>query len=231
MSEPQAGIIPEPSESTLFLVLRVHNRERDGRAVARIAARVPALTARIAKAEPRGRLVSVVAFGPELWDAVSPGKRPAGLRPFRAIETDELRAPATGGDLLLHALARRPDLCFELASQLRRELGELALVLDEVHGFKYLDSRDLTGFIDGTENPKGKKARSEVALIGGEDEAFAGGSYRAGLADPPAHAGAHAGDLGRRAARPPDELHAGRFRRELLRTESEGAEGGRARLA
>ena len=49
-------------------------------------------------------------------------------------------------------------------------------MLDEVHGFRYLDSRDLTSFIDVTENPTGDK-RDPVALIGGEDANFAGGSY------------------------------------------------------
>ncbi len=48
--------------------------------------------------------------------------------------------------------------------------------MDEVQGFRYLDSRDLTGFIDGTENPKGKE-RTSVALIGSEDPTFSGGSY------------------------------------------------------
>jgi porphyrinogen peroxidase len=48
--------------------------------------------------------------------------------------------------------------------------------MEEVHGFRYLDTRDLTGFIDGTENPKGKE-RAMAALIGKEDPAFAGGSY------------------------------------------------------
>ena len=47
---------------------------------------------------------------------------------------------------------------------------------DEVHGFRYLDSRDLTGFVDGTENPEGEH-RAEVALVGDEDPAFSGGSY------------------------------------------------------
>ena len=61
--------------------------------------------------------------------------------------------------------------------RLRSQLGETVEVMDEVHGFQYLDSRDLTGFIDGTENPQAKKERMEVALIGGEDPAFAGGSY------------------------------------------------------
>ena len=51
-----------------------------------------------------------------------------------------------------------------------------AVVVDEIHGFKYFDERDLLGFVDGTENPTGRAA--EVAVtIGDEDPAFAGGSY------------------------------------------------------
>ncbi len=47
---------------------------------------------------------------------------------------------------------------------------------DEVHGFRYFDDRDVMGFVDGTENPRGDAAR-EAAIVGGEDPAFAGGSY------------------------------------------------------
>jgi putative iron-dependent peroxidase len=47
---------------------------------------------------------------------------------------------------------------------------------DEVHGFKYFDERDLLGFVDGTENPV-DQAAIDAAIIGGEDPAFAGGSY------------------------------------------------------
>lgn len=172
---PQSGILPEPGESALFLVLRLRERARDARAAARAAARVPAWTAKLARGRPRARLASVVAFGPELWELLSPGARPRGLRPFPALEAGGRRAPATGGDLLLHAVARQPDLCFELARWLRRELGDAVTVCEEVHGFRYLDQRDLTGFIDGTENPKGRE-RAAVALVGAEDAAFAGGS-------------------------------------------------------
>jgi porphyrinogen peroxidase len=49
-------------------------------------------------------------------------------------------------------------------------------VADEVHGFRYFDDRDVMGFVDGTENPRGEAAR-EAAIVGGEDPAFAGGSY------------------------------------------------------
>jgi len=122
-------------------------------------------------------LVCTVSFGAQLWDVISPKKRPAGLRPFKALSNGNLGAPSTGGDLLVHILSKRHDLNFELAMRIRAQLGDLIEVMDEVHGFQYLDSRDLTGFMDGTENPKGNKDRTEVALIGKEDAAFAGGSY------------------------------------------------------
>src|ERR1700729_4014250 len=56
------------------------------------------------------------------------------------------------------------------------KLGEAVSAVDEVHGFRYFDDRDLLGFVDGTENPRGQ-AVVEAALIGAEDPAFAGGSY------------------------------------------------------
>ena len=68
------------------------------------------------------------------------------------------------------------DLCFELAKRLTVRLRGLARVVDEVHGFRSFDERDLLGFVDGTENPEGKAAPAAV-LIGDEDAEFAGGSY------------------------------------------------------
>jgi putative iron-dependent peroxidase len=55
-------------------------------------------------------------------------------------------------------------------------LGDAVTVVDEVHGFRYFDDRDVIGFVDGTENPVGRPA-FDAAIIGGEDPAFAGGSY------------------------------------------------------
>ncbi len=126
--------------------------------------------------DPRAKLVCTVSFGSEFWQVISPRKRPAGLRPFMAIEANGRSAPNTGGDVLFHILSKRHDLNFELAMRIRNQLGDTVEVMNEVHGFQYLDSRDLTGFIDGTENPKGKE-RAPVAVIGAEDPAFAGGSY------------------------------------------------------
>jgi putative iron-dependent peroxidase len=55
-------------------------------------------------------------------------------------------------------------------------LGDAVTTVDEVHGFKYFDARDLLGFVDGTENPADQDA-IDAAIIGDEDADFAGGSY------------------------------------------------------
>lgn len=174
---PQAGIIPAPNPSALFLVLRTPEPGKNGKAVAKVAAGIPTLTEKVGATDLRAKLVGTVSFGSDFWEVISPGKRPVGLRPFTAIQAEGRSAPSTGGDVLLHLLSKRQDLNFELAMRIRHQLGDAVEVMDEVHGFQYLDSRDLTGFIDGTENPKGAKDRAEVALIGAEDVAFAGGSY------------------------------------------------------
>jgi putative iron-dependent peroxidase len=170
--EPQPGILPEPRPHARFVLLQAH----DALTAARAAAGIPALCAKVAALDPAARLSCTVALGSELWDRISPGRRPRGLRPFPALDDGALRAPSTGGDLLLHILSKRVDLNFELASRVRARLSEAVSVTDDIAGFRYLDGRDLTGFIDGTENPKGRE-RAGVALIGAEDPEFAGGSY------------------------------------------------------
>jgi putative iron-dependent peroxidase len=68
------------------------------------------------------------------------------------------------------------DLCFELAGQIMDRLRGKVGVVEEIHGFKYFDERDLLGFVDGTENPSGQAAFDAVT-VGRADAAFAGGSY------------------------------------------------------
>jgi len=68
------------------------------------------------------------------------------------------------------------DLCFELATQIMARIGDAVSPVDEVHGFRYFDDRDLIGFVDGTENPTGQAAIDAV-VVGEEDTDFAGGSY------------------------------------------------------
>jgi putative iron-dependent peroxidase len=78
--------------------------------------------------------------------------------------------------MLFHIRARRMDICFELATQIMERICDAVSPADEVQGFRYFEDRDLIGFVDGTENPRGVVAL-EAALVGDEDAPFAGGSY------------------------------------------------------
>ena len=116
-----------------------------------------------------------MGFGSDAWDRLFGGPRPKELHAFQEIRGAH-HAVSTPGDILLHIRATRMDLCFELATQIMARLHGAVKVVDEVHGFKYFDDRDLIGFVDGTENPVGRAA-VEAVLIGEEDAVFSGGSY------------------------------------------------------
>ena len=121
-------------------------------------------------------LTCVMGVGSEAWDRLFGAPRPKELHDFREIRAGGRHAVATPGDLLFHIRAKRMDLCFEVATQIMARIGDAVSPVDEVQGFRYFDDRDLIGFVDGTENPRGDAAVDAV-LIGDEDAAFCGGSY------------------------------------------------------
>jgi putative iron-dependent peroxidase len=175
MPTPQPGVLPAGGAHAYFLTFTVADGAE--RTALSKAIRDNLSSARaLAKKAKTARLQCTLGIGSKLWDRLSPASRPAGLRPFLAIKVNGRVAPATGGDLFLQITSGRHDLNLDLAMGLLQRLQPLATMTEEIHGFRYRDSRDLTGFIDGTENPKGK-ARAVAALIGEEDRPFAGGSY------------------------------------------------------
>jgi len=121
-------------------------------------------------------LSCIMGCGSDAWDFLFGAPRPAELHPFREFRAGARHAVATPGDLLFHIRAKRMDLCFEMATQIMARIDDAVSPMDEVHGFRYFDDRDLLGFVDGTENPRGQ-AVMDAALIGDEDAAFASGSY------------------------------------------------------
>lgn len=126
--------------------------------------------------DPTKNLSVVASIGSDAWDRLFAGPRPVELHPFIALEGPRHRAPSTPGDLLFHIRAESLDVCFELAGKLVEAMAGAVTVVDEVHGFKFFDNRDLMGFVDGTENPSGQIAAS-ATQIGDEDPDFAGGCY------------------------------------------------------
>jgi len=164
------------TRAAIFLVATL-NPGTDSRATLRsFCGDLAALFRAVEFRDLEGGLSCVMGFGSDAWDRLFGPPRPAELHPFREIRAGARHAVSTPGDLLFHIRAKRMDLCFELATQFMARIGTAVSPVDEVQGFRYFDDRDLIGFVDGTENPRGQAAVDAV-LVGQEDAAFAGGSY------------------------------------------------------
>jgi len=171
--EPQPVLSPLTA-AAIFLVLTV---DPGGEAAVRdVLGDWAALQRAVGFRAPGPPLGCIAAVGSQAWDRLFAGPRPAELHPFRELQGSRHHAPATPGDLLLHIRHERMDICFEFATQVMGRLAGAVSVVDEVHGFRFFDERDLLGFVDGTENPVGGAAAA-AALVGGEDPEFSGGSY------------------------------------------------------
>ena len=175
------GAIPQPvatrlSRAAIFLVLKVKQGSANRAVIRSFCGDMAALVRSVGFRELEGSLSCVVGFGSEAWDHLFGKPRPAELHTFQEIRAGERHAVSTPGDMLFHIRAQRMDLCFELATRIMARLGAAVSAVDEVHGFRFFDSRDLIGFVDGTENPKAQEAM-EVTLIADEDPAFTAGSY------------------------------------------------------
>jgi porphyrinogen peroxidase len=164
------------SRAAIFLVVTLKHGSGSRASVRSFCADFAALVRSVGFRELEGSLSCVVGFGSDAWDYLFGQPRPKELHKFREIRAGERHAVATPGDMLFHIRAQRMDLCFELATRIMARLGAAVSPVDEVHGFRFFDSRDLIGFVDGTENPKGSEAL-EATIIGDEDPAFASGSY------------------------------------------------------
>lgn len=123
-----------------------------------------------------GGINLVAGFRPSLWARVAPQDMPEGVADFEhdVRGVDGYTMPATQHDLWLWAASHAYDKVFDVTKEARQALASIASLALEVAGWTYKENRDLTGFIDGTENPSLSEAPA-VALIP-ENMPGAGGS-------------------------------------------------------
>lgn len=185
MSVPNSAdlprISPQPvaaplTRTAIFLVLKMNAGAGPRDTIRSFCPDLSAIFRAVEFRDLEGGLSCVMGFGADAWDRLFGAPRPAELHPFREIRSGARHAVSTPGDLFFHIRAKHMDLCFELATQIMARLEAAVSPVDEVQGFRYFDDRDLLGFVDGTENPRGDEAVDAV-LIDSEDPAFAGGSY------------------------------------------------------
>ncbi|MGE0878890.1 MAG: Dyp-type peroxidase [Acidimicrobiia bacterium] len=159
----QPGIFAQGTRSHFFLEFDIRSGVSAEAALEALQGlRQPAVTA--------GGANIVIAFGPDRWRSIRPDDAPAELRAFPSVDG----TANTQHDVLVWIHGSGPDVLLDIARAVNGALAPVADVATEIPAFVYQDSRDLTGFIDGTENP-GVEEAFDVALV--PDGPGAGGSF------------------------------------------------------
>lgn len=175
MSSPQRGIFIEGANSHWF-------QEYEIARSCEIAAIRSALAAALVFATPdensedaaaHDQIQVVVGFGPVLAEQLSI-ETPADFRAFETIGNQTRSAIASQHDLWIWIHGDDRGAIFDAALRARRAMTEVGAIVGDVPCFVYKDNRDLTGFIDGTENPEAAEGR-KLAVVG-EGLAGRGGS-------------------------------------------------------
>ena len=169
----QSVILPLPSDHARFIVLRIKDLS-----IEKLKEQLEHLFTsrdRLITQHPQAQIKTAVAFGPELWSRLY-SQSPAGFKQLEPIH-GSFEMPVVPADMIIHIASARADICFALSQAFFEGIQDQVQVLDERVCFRYFDGRDITGFIDGTENPQFPDDRAEVALLGEDSGIFQDGSF------------------------------------------------------
>lgn len=108
--------------------------------------------------------------------ALALGASVKGLRGFPAMSGIGVAFPSTQGALWMLVRGEERGEVLDRSMSIQRKLGVGWRLMEEVEGFRYRGGRDLTGYEDGTENPKGEAA-VEAAVVGSGEAGVLGGSF------------------------------------------------------
>jgi porphyrinogen peroxidase len=159
MYTPQAGIFALGTSSHAYLefdLLDATKRKEFASAISAI--REPRTTT--------GGMNFVIGFRPELWRDMVPDDIPVGVAGFNKdiTGTEGFVIPATQHDALVWLSGSAYDVIFDMARSVIHDLAALAPLAEETSSWPYRHDRDLTGFIDGSENPTLLDAPSAALL-------------------------------------------------------------------
>lgn len=156
---PQSGIFALGAGSHTYLEFELEPG-RDPQEMARLIANLgePGMTT--------GGVNLVIGFRPSLWARIAPDAMPANVSDFAEDlrGADGYTMPATQRDLWVWVAGHGYSTVYDVARMVVTALAPVARLASEIVGWTYKESRDLTGFIDGTENPT-LLAAPEVALL------------------------------------------------------------------
>lgn len=174
MSQPQKGVCAEPNLHAQYLFLNVV--DDDSEAVRAKLARILSVFDHYDTEHYEAMVTGLIAIGANYWHELYPGLIPLELTPFPDMQCEDRCAPATPFDLFIQIRADRMDICHAIGIEVMELMRLHVDLVEQIQGFRYLDGRDLNGFMYATDNPRGMYRR-EMAVVGDQDSDFVGGSY------------------------------------------------------
>ncbi|MFV1997577.1 MAG: Dyp-type peroxidase [Acidiferrobacterales bacterium] len=161
MSLSQPGILADETLLARYMTFSIAGPEE-------LSSRLAVLVERIDVSD------TVVGFGQSL--VMATGKQISGLRSFPAQTGSTIDIPATPAALWCWLRGKDRGEIFHRSRQLETLLAPCFVNDQIVDSFQYADCRDLSGYVDGTENPKGDDAIA-TAIVHGQGAGLDGGSY------------------------------------------------------
>lgn len=174
MPQPQKGICAEPNLHALFLMFNVHE-DHDAKVRQKLV-EVLNIFEHFDNEHYEAMVSGVIAVGSNYWLELYPGLIPIELSPFPDLSFEDRHAPVVPFDLFIQIRADRADICHAIGMQILALLRTHVELVEQIKAFRYLDGRDLTGFAQCIDNPRGMQ-KFDVAIVGDKDPDFAGGSY------------------------------------------------------
>ena len=175
MAREQLGISAEANLHATYLLLNV--LEGHEQVVRKKIARIPQLLDRLSALFSEALLTGVVGIGNNFWDLLYPDARPAELAALPEFATDDINLAPQPVDLLLVIRSDRFDVNIIACQQLLQLLQNHTELQEQWHGFRYLDGRNLTGFVDAPFNPNSRLRRKVALVDASQQPVFASGSY------------------------------------------------------
>lgn len=174
MTQAQKGVCAEPNLHAQYLLLNVV--DDDSQAVRAKLARVLDIFEHYENEHYEAMVTGMIAVGASYWSELYPGLIPTELTPFPDMHCEDRSAPVMPSDLFIQIRADRLDICHAIGIEVMELLRLHVELVEQIRGFRYLDGRDLNGFMYAADNPRGMKRR-DIAIIGEQDADFSGGSY------------------------------------------------------
>jgi putative iron-dependent peroxidase len=178
MSVDSQNVLDYPNNNTIFMVWNFKKNVTLEATFKKLCSLLINLNNSATIRFPESKASIITGIGYDAWVSLNlPQPVPKELVSFEPVIGSKHTAVATRGDLHFHIRSTEYSFCIDAAAVISALLADIGDSVEEIHGFRYWDSRSILGFVDGTENPHGDDRAHFGIISEDEDPFYKGGSY------------------------------------------------------